>query len=98
MCVSNTDSELSKAPSGSVIARLSTLDRLLPLWIFIAMASGLGVGYVYPNAARILDAARISAVSLPIAIGLVWMMYPVLARERYEELGKIGQAGPLFTV
>ncbi len=96
MCVSN--SEVAEVPSGNVIGRLSTLDRFLPLWIFIAMAFGLGLGYVYPNIATILDAARISSVSLPIALGLLWMMYPVLARVKYEELGKVRQAGKMFAV
>lgn len=93
MCVADGDLK-----SGNVIRRLSVLDRFLPLWIFIAMALGLGLGYVFPNLAKLLDAARISSVSLPIAIGLLWMMYPVLARVKYEELGKIKQAGRMFTV
>lgn len=83
---------------GDVIQRLSTLDRLLPLWIFAAMGLGLGIGYVYPNVAKLLDSARIATVSLPIALGLLWMMYPVLARVKYEELGKIKQAGGMFTL
>ncbi len=96
MCVSN--SELAETQSGNVISRLSTLDRFLPLWIFIAMAFGLGLGYVYPNIATILDAARISSVSLPIALGLLWMMYPVLARVKYEELGKAASSWQVFAV
>ena len=82
----------------SAVRRLSTLDRFLPLWIFIAMALGLGLGYVYPNIANILDAARIDTVSLPIAIGLLWMMYPVLARVKYEELSKVGRDWKMFGV
>ena len=96
MRVSN--SELAEKQSGSVIGRLSTLDRFLPLWIFIAMALGLGLGYVFPNIATILDAARISSVSLPIALGLLWMMYPVLARVKYEELGKVASSWQIFAV
>ncbi len=96
MCVS--DSEMAEAQSGSAIGRLSTLDRFLPLWIFIAMALGLGIGYIYPNVANVLDSARVATVSLPIALGLLWMMYPVLARVRYEELGKAKRAGGMFTV
>jgi len=82
----------------SAARRLSTLDRFLPLWIFIAMALGLGLGYVYPNVANVLDSARIDTVSLPIAIGLLWMMYPVLARVKYEELGKVATAWRMFGV
>jgi arsenite transporter len=78
--------------------KLSTLDRFLPLWIFVAMALGLGLGYVYPGIATTLDQARIDTVSLPIAIGLLWMMYPVLARVKYEELGKVTSAWKMFVV
>ncbi|MDO8670641.1 MAG: ACR3 family arsenite efflux transporter [Dehalococcoidia bacterium] len=94
----SSNSALADMQSGSVIGRLSTLDRFLPLWIFIAMAFGLGLGYVYPNIATILDAARISSVSLPIAVGLLWMMYPVLARVKYEELGKVASSWKIFAV
>ncbi|MBI4317593.1 MAG: ACR3 family arsenite efflux transporter [Chloroflexi bacterium] len=94
MCVS--DAQVTRP--GSALRQLSTLDRFLPLWIFIAMALGLGLGYAYPGVAKVLDAARISTVSLPIALGLLWMMYPVLARVKYEELGKVKQAGGMFTV
>lgn len=65
-------------------ARLSTLDRLLPLWIGIAMVVGLGAGKVLPNLDDWLDAATIGTVSVPIAIGLLAMMYPVLAKVRYR--------------
>lgn len=84
--------------SGSAMGRLSTLDRFLPLWIFVAMGLGLGIGYAYPNIATLLDSARIGAISLPIAAGLLWMMYPVLARVKYEELGKIRGTGKMFAV
>jgi ACR3 family arsenite transporter len=66
-------------------ARLSTLDRLLPVWILVAMAAGLLLGRVWPGVADVLDAATIGSVSLPIAIGLLVMMYPVLAKVRYDE-------------
>ncbi|MBI2954732.1 MAG: ACR3 family arsenite efflux transporter [Chloroflexi bacterium] len=80
------------------MSRLSTLDRLLPLWIFMAMGLGLGIGYIHPNIANVLDSARVATVSLPIALGLLWMMYPVLARVRYEEMSRVRQAGRIFTV
>jgi arsenite transporter len=82
----------------SVAGRLSTLDRFLPVWIFAAMGLGLGLGYAYPGVADVLDSARIDTVSLPIALGLLWMMYPVLARVKYEEMGKIKGAGKMFTL
>ncbi|MBI3929924.1 MAG: ACR3 family arsenite efflux transporter [Armatimonadetes bacterium] len=82
----------------AVGGRLSTLDRLLPLWIFLAMALGLGLGYAYPGVAIALDSLRFGSVSLPIAAGLLWMMYPVLARVKYEELGKVRRDTKMFAV
>jgi ACR3 family arsenite transporter len=70
-----------------VLRRLSTLDRFLPLWIFAAMGLGLILGRVYPDLGATLDRAQLAGVSVPIAIGLLWMMYPVLARVRYESIG-----------
>ncbi len=71
-----------------VLARLSALDRFLPLWIFAAMALGLLLGRVYPDLGALLDRVRVADVSVPIAIGLLWMMYPVLAKVRYETIGR----------
>lgn len=70
-----------------LLRRLSTLDRLLPLWIFAAMALGLLVGRVWPDLGAVLDRVQVAGVSVPIAIGLLWMMYPVLAKVRYETIG-----------
>lgn len=71
-----------------VLARLSTLDRFLPLWIFAAMALGLLLGRVYPDLGAVLDRVQVAGVSVPIAVGLLWMMYPVLAKVRYETIGQ----------
>jgi ACR3 family arsenite transporter len=92
--------EVTRASRGGagVVGRLSLLDRFLPLWIFAAMALGVLAGYVWPGIAAAFDALRIGTVSLPIAIGLLWMMYPVLARVKYEELGKVAQAWEQFGV
>src|SRR5512146_533327 len=72
----------------SVVRRLSTLDRFLPLWIFAAMALGLVLGRVFPELGAILDRVKVAGVSVPIGIGLLWMMYPVLAKVRYETIGR----------
>ncbi|HLJ19997.1 MAG TPA: arsenical-resistance protein, partial [Stellaceae bacterium] len=79
--------DLAASPSDTVLQRLSTLDRFLPVWIALAMTVGLGLGSVVPNLNAGLDHLRVGTVSLPIALGLLLMMYPVLAKVRYEEIG-----------
>jgi ACR3 family arsenite transporter len=82
----------------AVVGRLSFLDRFLPLWIVLAMALGLGLGAAVPGLPAALDALSVGTISLPIAVGLLWMMYPVLARVRYEELSHVGRAWKLFGI
>ncbi len=84
--------------STNATKRLSILSRFLTLWIFLAMALGVGLGAAFPRISDILDALRLDAVSLPIAVGLLWMMYPPLARVNYEELSKVAKAWKMFAV
>jgi ACR3 family arsenite transporter len=86
------------ADQPAVVRQLSTLDRFLPVWILAAMGIGLGLGTLIPRLEHGLNSVQMSGTgtSLPIAIGLLVMMYPVLARVRYEELGRLRAERSLF--
>ena len=73
----------------AVLDRLSKLDRFLPLWIGAAMLLGLGLGSLFPGLDDTVDRVKVDNVSLPIALGLLLMMYPVLAKVRYSKLGDV---------
>ena len=73
----------------AVVGKLSTLDRFLPVWIIAAMALGLLLGYLIPGLNTALEAVKVGEVSLPIAVGLLVMMYPVLAKVRYDQTRRV---------
>ena len=77
------------APSDAVVGRLSLLDRFLPVWIGGAMILGIALGKAFPGLDDALDEVKIDSVSLPIAIGLLAMMYPVLAKVKYGSIGSV---------
>ncbi|MHA1686551.1 MAG: ACR3 family arsenite efflux transporter [Candidatus Heimdallarchaeaceae archaeon] len=77
--------------------KLSILDKFLPVWILLTMVIGVLLGKFVPQFVTILDAFRIDTVSFPIAIGLLWMMYPVLAKVQYEKLAEVSKDWKVFT-
>ncbi|WP_157359175.1 ACR3 family arsenite efflux transporter [Arthrobacter sp. Soil782] len=84
-----TDPLPSPGADAAVVGKLSTLDRFLPVWIIAAMVLGLVLGSLIPGLNTALEAVKIGEVSLPIAIGLLVMMYPVLAKVRYDQTHRV---------
>ena len=78
--------------------KLSFLDQYLTLWIFIAMITGVGIGYLFPSASTFIDSFRRGSTNIPIAIGLILMMYPPLAKVNYKLLPQVFRNGKILSI